>query len=112
MENPLANPFRSLVDDAGGKPEAIWKAAGAGAGIVGGIAARKLLDGVRRKASRRGNVPLNPGDERMSWPYALAWAGIVGVAASLGRMLAQAVVASLWKKQRRRPVAAMPSTPS
>jgi hypothetical protein len=54
-------------------------------------------------------VPLNPGDERMTWPYALAWAGIVGVAASVGRLLAQVVVAAVWKRKRRRPVAAMPT---
>ena len=112
MDNPLANPFKSLADDAGGQPEAIWKAAGAGAGVLGGIAARKLLDGVRARTSRRGGVPLNPGDERMSWPYALAWAGIVGVAASLGRLLAQVVVANVWKRTKRRPAAAMPSPAS
>lgn len=109
MENPLANPFRNLVDDAGGTPEAIWKVAGAGAGLAGGILARKVLDRVRLKTTRRGAVPLNPGDERMSWPYALAWAGIVGVAAALGRLLAQLVVAKVWKRKRSRPVAAMPS---
>jgi hypothetical protein len=109
MENPLANPFRTLVDDAGGQPEAIWKVAGAGAGILGGIVARKVLDGIRMKTSRRGGVPLNPADERMSWPYALAWAGIVGVTASVGRLLAQLVVAKIWKRKRRRPVAAMPT---
>ena len=86
MGNPLANPLDELVDSAGGKPELIWKVAGAGAGIVGAIVARKLLDRVRLKASDHGDVPLNPGDERMSWPYALVWAGVVGIGASLGRL--------------------------
>ena len=54
-------------------------------------------------------MPLNPADERMSWPYALAWAGIVGIAAALGRLAAQLIVAQVWKRKRRRPVAAMPS---
>ncbi len=109
MDNPLANPFRNLADRAGHRPDAIWKGAGAGAGIIGAIAARKLLDGIRMRSSERGAVPLNPGDERMSWPYALAWAGIVGVAASMGRLLAQLIVAMIWKRRRHRPVAAMPT---
>ena len=88
MGNLLDNPLEELVDSAGGKPELTWKAVGTGAGIVGAIAARKLLDGVRLKASQRGDVPLNPEDERMSWWYALVWAGVVGVGASLGRLAA------------------------
>jgi hypothetical protein len=109
MHNPLANPFRRLVDDAGDRPDAIWKGAGAGAGILGAIAARKVLDGIRLRSSKRGSVPLNPADERMSWPYALAWAAIVGVTASVGRLLAQLLVAKIWKRQRHRPVATMPT---
>ena len=109
MHNPLANPFRNLVDDAGDRPDAIWKGAGIGAGILGAIAARKLLDGIRLRSSQRGSVPLNPADERMSWPYALAWTGIVGITASMGRLLAQLVVAQIWKRKRHRPVAAMPT---
>ena len=109
MENPLADPFRELVDELGDRPALIWKAAGAGAGLGGAIAARKLLDGVRERTSRRGAVPLNPGDERMSWPYALVWAGIVGIAAAVGRLLAQRVVAAVWTRSHHRPVAAMPT---
>jgi hypothetical protein len=109
MDNPLPNPFRNRVDDAEDKTGAIWKAAGAGAGVLGAVVARKLLDGVRLKISRRGGVPLNPEDERMSWAYALAWAGIVGITAALGRLLAQMLVAKVWKRKRHRPVAAMPT---
>jgi hypothetical protein len=112
MPNPLADPFRELVDEAGAGPALIWKGAGAGAGILGAVAARKLIDGLRSKGSRRGGVPLNPGDERMSWPYALVWAGIVGVAASLGRLVAQRIVAAVWSRRHHRPVAAMPSAGS
>ena len=109
MGNLLENPLEELVDSAGGKPELTWKAVGTGAGIVGAIAARKLLDRIRLKASHHGDVPLNPEDERMGWPYALAWAGVVGVGASLGRMAAQIIVAKVWKRRHRAPVAAMPS---
>ena len=109
MENPLANPLSDLVDDAGGRPDLIWKVAGAAAGIVGAIVARKLLDRVRATTSDLGDVPLNPGDERMNWGYALVWAGVVGVGASLGRVLAQRLVAFVWQRKRRLPVAAMPT---
>jgi hypothetical protein len=109
MENPLANPLSELVDDAGSRPDMIWKTAGAGAGIAGAIVARKLIDRVRLHASDRGDVPLNPGDERMSWPYALVWAGVVGIGASVGRLLAQRIVAAVWRRKRGLPVAAMPT---
>jgi len=109
MGNPLENPLAEIVDSAGGKPQLTWKAVGTGAGIVGAIAARKLLDRIRLKASNHGDVPLNPEDERMSWWYALVWAGIVGVGASLGRLAAQVIVAKVWKRRHRAPVSAMPS---
>ena len=109
MDNPLENPLAELVDDAGGKPQLVWKGVGTVAGILGAVAARKLLDRIRVKASHHGDVPLNPEDERMGWPYALAWAGVVGVGASLGRMVAQIIVAKVWKRRHRAPVAAMPS---
>jgi Protein of unknown function (DUF4235) len=107
--DPLENPLAELVDDAGGKPQLMWKVVGTVAGIIGAVVARKLLDRVRTKASQHGDVPLNPEDERMGWPYALAWAGVIGVGASLGRMAAQVIVAKVWKRRHRAPVAAMPS---
>ena len=110
MESPLETPFQALVDEVGGeRPDLIWKVAGAVAGLVGALVARKLLDQVRQRASDQGDVPLNPGDERMSWPNAVMWAGIVGIAASLGRLAAQFIVAQVWKRKRHRPVSAMPS---
>jgi hypothetical protein len=112
MPNPLADPFRDLVDEAGDRPAMLWKGAGAGAGIAGAVLARKLIDRIRTTRSRRGDVPLNPGDERMSWPYALVWAGVVGVAASLGRLVAQRIVAAVWARRHHRPVSAMPSAGS
>jgi hypothetical protein len=109
MDSPLDNPIAELVDRRGGQPAVVWKFVGTVAGILGGIAARKVLDAIRGRASKRGDVPLNPGDERMSWPYALIWAGVIGVAASLGRLIAQRIVAAVWKRRRHEPVAAMPS---
>jgi Protein of unknown function (DUF4235) len=109
MGNPLENPLEELVDSAGGKPQLTWKVVGAVAGIIGAVAARKLLDRVRTKATDHGDVPLNPADERVSWSYALVWAAIVGIGASLGRLAAQVVVAKVWKRRHRAPVSAMPS---
>ena len=110
MANLLENPVRRLADDAGSQPERIWQAAGAGAGLLGAVVARKLLEQVRSRGSRKGAVPLNPADERMSWPYAVAWAGIVGIAASFGRLLAQLLVATVWKRRKGRPAAAVTTT--
>jgi hypothetical protein len=109
MENPLDNPLEALTDARGGEPALVWKAVGATAGILGAIGARKLLDAVRHRASSRGDVPLNPGHERMSWPYALVWAGVIGVGASLGRLVGQRLVAAAWKRKTHEPVAAMPA---
>jgi hypothetical protein len=109
MESPLETPFQALVDEIDDPPDLIWKVVGTGAGLLGAIVARKVLDHFRERASSKGDVPLNPADERMSWPYALAWAGIVGIAASLGRLVSQLIVAQVWKRKRGRPVAAMPS---
>jgi hypothetical protein len=109
MENPLANPLEVLADKQGKAPDTIWKMVGTGAGIIGGLAASKLIDGVRQKVSQRGDVPLNPGHERMSWSNALVWAGVIGVGASLGRLASQRIVAAVWKRRRHLPVAAMPT---
>jgi hypothetical protein len=111
MGNPLENPLTDLIDDAGdGRPKMLWKVAGAGAGILGAVVARKLLDRIRVTTTHHGDdVPLNPADERMSVGYALVWAGIVGVGASLGRVAAQVIVAKVWKRRHHAPVSAMPS---
>ncbi len=109
MDNPLDNPLSELLDDAGGKPQLVWKLAGSVAGIIGAVAARKLLDRVRLTTSDKGDVPLNPADERMSVSYALVWAGIVGIGASLGRLGAQRIVAAVWKRRHDAPVSAMPT---
>ena len=111
MGNPLENPLTDLIEDAGdGQSQMLWKVAGTGAGIVGAIVARKLLNRVRVGTSHLGDdVPLNPADERMGWGYALVWAGIVGVGASLGRLAAQVIVAKVWKRRHHAPVSAMPS---
>ncbi len=108
MSKPLSMRIRTLKRTRRNEPVWIWKGAGTAAGLLGGLLARKALDGARQKVSRRGDVPINPGDERMSWPYALMWAGVVGIGASLGRILALRVVAAVWTRRTGLPVADMP----
>jgi hypothetical protein len=98
MAIQLENPLDELLDDSGGKSQMVWKAVGTGAGIVGAIAARKLLNRIGTKATHQGDDPLNPANERVSWWYAVMWAGVVGVGASLGRLAAQFIVAKVWKR--------------
>jgi hypothetical protein len=110
MGNPLENPLEEIVDSAGGKPKLLWKLVGMFAGIVGAVAARKLLDRIRLRASHHGDdVPLDPADDRMSWWYAVIWAGVVGVGASLGRLAAQVIVAKVWKRRHHVAASAMSS---
>ena len=56
MGNPLYNPLYELQGSAA-SPAWIWKVAASGAGILGGLLARKLLDGMRGKVSDHGDVP-------------------------------------------------------
>lgn len=107
MSTPLENPLRRLADKADGPPARVWQVAATVAGVLGAVVGRKIIEQFRRRASGKGGVPLNPADERMSWPYAVGWAGIVGIAAALGRLLAQLVVATLWKRKEGRPAAAV-----
>jgi hypothetical protein len=110
MPNPFDNPLDLLEDASGAAPPWVWKAAGLGAGIAGATLARKLLDTTRGRVSgRSGKASLNPGDDRVSWPNALLWAAIIGVAASLGRLVAQRGVAAVWKRRSALPVRAMPA---
>lgn len=109
MSTPLDNPVQRLADKAGGPPARVWQVAAAVAGLIGAVVGRKVIEQLRLRNSSKGGVPLNPADERMSWPYAVGWAGIVGIAASLGRLLAQLVVAFVWKRKEGRPASAMPT---
>jgi len=97
----MENPLDELVDEAGDPPAEVWKIAGAVAGLAGAVAARKLLNGLRGRAGRRGQ----PSNGRTSWLQALVWTLIIGVAASVGRVFAERVVADIWMRRRHRPAA-------
>lgn len=112
MPNPLDNPLAALQDEAGGAPPWIWKGIGLGAGIGGAALARVVIDGARGRVSRRGKVPLNPADDRMSWPNALLWAGVIGIGAAIGRLFAQRAVAAAWTRRTHLPGRLAPSARS
>ncbi|MET0146687.1 MAG: DUF4235 domain-containing protein [Ilumatobacteraceae bacterium] len=108
MNKPPTKPIRALRRTRRDEPAWVWKGAGTGAGLLGGLVARKLINGARSKVSSRRGAPLNPGDERTSWPYALFWAGLIGIGAAIVRLLALRVVAAVWTRRTGRPVAEMP----
>src|SRR3954452_18285709 len=94
----MDNPLSELVDDTRSRPDLIWKITGTLAGILGAIVARKVLDRIRSSEIDEGDPTADPRDEKTSWWYALIWAAIVGVGASVGRLAAQRIVESLWKR--------------
>jgi Protein of unknown function (DUF4235) len=95
----MDNPLSEVVEDTGAHPDLIWKITGTLAGILGAIVARKVLDRIRYSAIDAGDPATDPRDEKMSWWYALVWAAILGVGASVGRLAAQRIVESVWKRR-------------
>ncbi len=69
------------------KPPLTWKLLGTGAATLSGIAVRKLTDAAWY-AARGTTPPKNPAAPGVSWPDALAWAALSGLAVAGGRLLA------------------------
>ncbi len=69
------------------KPPLTWKLMGTGAATLSGIAVRKLTDAAWY-AARGTTPPKNPAAPGVSWPDALAWAALSGLAVAGGRLLA------------------------
>lgn len=110
MDSPLDNPFTSLLDSSEQGPDWAWKATGTVAGVAGAAGVRWLLEQGRERVSRRGDVPLNPADERMGWLDAIAWAAFIAIGGAFGRLLTQRALAGAWQRRTNRPVKAMPSS--
>lgn len=74
-----------------------WKTAAAGAGVLAGLAVRKLL-AVGWRAARHEEPPTNPADPGTSWGEALAWT--VAMAAGMGaaKLVAVRGAAAGWQK--------------
>ena len=75
-----------------------WKLVSTASGIVGGLAARKVVDQVWAAfvPSDR-EPPLNPADRDIEWKTALQWAIAAGVGASIARLLSQRAAAAAWE---------------
>jgi hypothetical protein len=73
-----------------------WKLLGAGFAIPAGIAVRKLAD-TAWYAARGNPPPKNPAAPQTTWPEALAWAAVSGVAGAGARLVAARGAAATYK---------------
>jgi len=73
-----------------------WKAVTLGTGALSAYATRQALGAVWKNV-KGGGPPPNPASRSTSWPEALAWATVSGIAMALGRLLAQRGAAAAWK---------------
>jgi hypothetical protein len=73
-----------------------WKLLGAGFAIPAGVAVRKLAD-TAWYAVRGNPPPKNPVAPRTTWPEALAWAAVSGVAGAGARIVASAGAARTYQ---------------
>jgi hypothetical protein len=73
-----------------------WKLLGVGFATPAGVAVRKLTDSAWY-AARGYPPPRNPAAPGVSWPDALAWAALSGVAVAGGRLLAARGAAAAYK---------------
>jgi hypothetical protein len=74
-----------------------WKIAGTGSAILAGVLTRKLL--TKTWTSITGNEPpSNPEHPEVTWPEAISWAVLSGVAVALARLVATRTAADRWVK--------------
>jgi hypothetical protein len=74
-----------------------WKLLSAGFAVPAGIAVRKATDAAWYGV--RGTMPpKNPAAPGVSWPEALAWAGVSGLAIAAGRLVAARGAAASYEK--------------
>lgn len=75
-----------------------WKAVSTLAGVVGGIASRKLLQSAWSAIGVSDQEPpLNPADRRVDWVTAAEWAVAAGVGVGLARLMSQRAAAAGWE---------------
>ncbi|MEP6695615.1 MAG: DUF4235 domain-containing protein [Pseudonocardiales bacterium] len=75
--------------------KASWKLTALLFAIPAGIAARKAVDAVWKKA-RHSDPPANPAAPGTTWTEALVWAAVSGVAFAAARMVAARGAAAAW----------------
>lgn len=73
-----------------------WKLAAAAAGAAAGGVTRVLVAGGWRKV-RHQDPPDNPASPATSWPEAVVWAAVSGVALGVARLVAQRGAAGAWQ---------------
>jgi Protein of unknown function (DUF4235) len=73
-----------------------WKALALAAGGASAYATRRAI-GAAWRGVKRDDPPTNPASRRTSWPQALGWAVVSGVAIAIGRLVAQRGAAAAWK---------------
>lgn len=74
-----------------------WKLLGAGAAVLSGIAARKVIT-TGWKVTTGQEPPANPEDPDTAWVEALAWAVVSGAIIGVARMLAARKAAAYYRK--------------
>jgi hypothetical protein len=79
--------------------ERIWKVVSTGAGLLGGLVARKLLRAgyqtVRRDPAAAS--PFDPTDARFSWPDAVLWAAAAGVGLGIAKVVSARIAVIGWE---------------
>jgi hypothetical protein len=65
--------------------------------VLGAFVARKLLTFVWEKATGH-QPPANPEHPSVTWPEAVAWAGLSGAVVGVARLIAQRRVAATWNR--------------
>lgn len=74
-----------------------WKIAGTGSAIIAGIAVRKVLMAIWKKA-KHADPPSNPASRDTQWIEALTWSAATGVGVGVARMVAARGMAGAWEK--------------
>ncbi len=79
--------------------ERIWKLVSTGIGLLGGLAARKLMragyEAIRKDADAPS--PFDPTSARFSWPNALLWAAAAGIGLGLAKVISARIAAMGWE---------------
>ncbi len=82
---------------AGSSSKMGWKVMGTGSAILAGVLTRKLL--TKTWSAVTGNEPpANPEHPDVTWPEAISWAVLSGVAVALARLVATRTAADRWVK--------------
>ncbi len=74
-----------------------WKIAATGAGIIAGVAARKVIV-ASWKAAKKTDPPTNPAARDTQWGEALIWTIATSIGVGIARLIATRGAAAGWEK--------------